>query len=444
MASIDTTRVWKGITVKESTDTSTGRMSLKSTSGSELAHSDSKSWTLDDSATFSRLYNNADLGTNVFSNNEISQTDFNQVFFNEGVPVFDGDRADILNNDDNFSSTQQANLNRTSFFDLGIPGVSDPQSRRTVNSDGNVTDLNPVGNPVSSPRNISSFTTRSIPINTSSAGVSGGGGGSMRYPVSQLPDLDYDFIQFEIYDYVNKGTLTAQNIEDRLGAKLGTITLPMVGSLGEQNSVDWGEDSLNRMQELLAGTAMDVMENPANIGNAVTDLTVGAQQMIKQNPGVERQVAAYFAGQALGVNLQARATGQVLNPNMELLFKGPRLRSFNFNFKFRPRFEEENIMIRQIIKAFKRAMAPQRSAVNLFLQTPNVFKVIYTHNGGDHPYMNYIKPCALTAFNVSYTPDNSYMTYPDGGLTGYDVQFTMSEILPIFQDDHDTVGGMGY
>ena len=58
--------------------------------------------------------------------------------------------------------------------------------------------------------------------------------------------------------------------------------------------------------------------------------------------------------------------------------------------------------------------------------------------------MNHIKPCALTAFNVSYTPDNSYMTYPDGGLTGYDVQFTMSEILPIFQDDHDTVGGMGY
>ena len=51
--------------------------------------------------------------------------------------------------------------------------------------------------------------------------------------------------------------------------------------------------------------------------------------------------------------------------------------------------------------------------------------------------MNKIKPCALRGFNVNYTPDNSYMTYGDGGLTGYDISLTFGEIEPIYANDHD-------
>ena len=34
-------------------------------------------------------------------------------------------------------------------------------------------------------------------------------------------------------------------------------------------------------------------------------------------------------------------TGQVINPNLELLFSGPNLRSFTFNFTLTPRDAEE-------------------------------------------------------------------------------------------------------
>ena len=436
MASVDTTRVWKGITVKESTDTSTGEMKLKSTSGVELASSSSSEWSLDNNAAFSRLYNN--------ENTDISVVDFDQTFFNEGVSLFNSDRSDILNNSDNFSSAFEATNSQTSFFDAGIPGISDPRTGQQVNINGDTTTANPDGGDPGSSSNISSFSTRTLPINSSSSGgSSGGGSGALRYPISQLPDLDYDFVQFEIYDYVNKGTLTANNIEDRLGSKELTITLPMVGNLGEQNSVEWGMDKINMMQEALARGAMNTMTDPGSLPTNLAELGNGIEGM-SQQPGVQRQIAAYFAGQALSVNLQARATGQVLNPNMELLFTGPRLRSFNFDFKFRPRSADESTMVRSIIKAFKKAMAPQKAADGLFLQTPNVFKIKYTHAGGDHPFMNFIKPCALTAFNVDYTPDNAYMTYSDGGLTGYDIQFSMGEIIPIYQEDHDTVGGTGY
>ena len=433
MASIETTRVWKGITVKESTDTSTGKITLKNTSGVELASSSSAEWTMENRAAFTRLYNN--------SNDDISRGEFDQLFFNKGVKKFDKDRANILNDESNYNGPKQAKNRKTSFFEAGIPGIDDPRTGRSVNSDGIITSERSDGNDPGESGNIGSFSVRSN--GPSSGSVSKSSGGSLRYPVAQLPDLDYDFVQFEIYDYVNKGNLVANEASDRLGSKLGTITLPMVGNLGEQSSVDWGEDRLNAMQAAVGQAAMKTMENVGDFGAAVGDLTQAAQGMSKQ-AGVQRQLAAYFAGQALGVNLQARSTGNVLNPNLELLFKGPKLRAFNFNFKFRPRFEAENIMVRQIIKAFKRSMAPNRTGGYLFLQTPNVFKVKYLHKGDDHPFMNHIKPCALTDFTVSYTPDNAYMTYPDGGLTGYDVQFTMGEILPIFQDDHDKVGGTGY
>lgn len=442
MASIDTTRVWGGVTVRESTDTDTARITLSSDSNQLLAHSDGSSWELDDASSFARLLNNANLDTN----QELTQEDFNQLFFNDGTSIFNRDRADILNDPSSYESPDRASSNRTAFFESGVPLVRDPKTGRTSNSDGFITDLSPTGSDEGTSGNITNFSTTSRSPNNSrsSGGSSSGAGGALRYPVSQLPDLDYDFVQFEIYDYVNKGQLTAQEPEDRLGSKLGTITLPMVGQLAESSQVDWAEDNLNKMQEMAATAAMNTMEDPSKIGQALGDLGGEAQQLIKDNPGAARNVAAYFAGQALGVNLQARSTGNVLNPNLELLFKGPKLRTFNFNFKFRPRFKEESIMVRQIIKAFKRSMAPNRAAGGLFLQTPNVFKITYTHAGEDHPFMNHIKPCALTNFNVSYTPDNSYMTYPDGGLTGYDVQFTMGEMLPIFQEDHDKVGGTGY
>ena len=295
MANIDTTRIWNGITVRESTDTSTAQITLRNTSGVDLASSSSAEWSLDNPTVFSRLFNN--------SNQDTSQVDFDQIFFNEGVDIFNGDRADILNNDGNYSSTTEAIDRRTSFFDLGIPGVTDPRTRRAVNSDGIITTIDPEGTGEDISGNITNFSTTSRPPNNSSSsgGSSRGSGSALRYPIAQLPDLDYDFVQFEIYDYVNKGQLTAQQPEDRLGSKLGTITLPMVGQLAESSQVDWASDELNKMQEMAATAAMNTMEDPSKIGQAIGDLGKEAKQLIDQNPGAARNVAAYFAGQALGL-----------------------------------------------------------------------------------------------------------------------------------------------
>ena len=143
------------------------------------------------------------------------------------------------------------------------------------------------------------------------------------------------------------------------------------------------------------------------------------------------------------------------------MFNGPTLRTFNFQFKLRPRTESESVLCRNIIKSLKRDSAPKTSVTNLFLETPNVFLIEYIYQsvgsgvaGGnlvtntEHPFMNKIKPCALTSINVNYTPDGSYMTYEtNGSMVGYDLNLTFQEIEPIYRSDQDqeyTRDNMGY
>ena len=268
------------------------------------------------------------------------------------------------------------------------------------------------------------------------------------YPET-MPDLGYDFIRFTSFKYIKAGlqVIGKESAASRIFKdKITEIMLPMLPNISESNSVDWGGDKANALQLILGQGAMGAIQGIGNmspeqfisaIGGTIDDLKSAVK-----DPQVGPAIAAYFAGQAVGANIFTRATGTVLNPNLELLFNGPTLRTFNFNFRLTPRTRTENDVIRKIIKSFKRNMAAQRSESDLFLLTPNVYRIEYIFGGttppsvqGPHPYMNKIKPCALRNFNVNYGPDGSYMTYPDGGMTCYEIQLQFGELEPIYADE---------
>jgi secreted Zn-dependent insulinase-like peptidase len=126
---------------------------------------------------------------------------------------------------------------------------------------------------------------------------------------------------------------------------------------------------------------------------------------------------------------------------MELLFTGPTLRPFNFTFKLSARGTKDRDQILQIIRFFKQGMAAQRTASQLFLKAPNTFKIRYLHKAKDHPYINYIKECALQSFTVNYTPEGNYMTFGDGLMTSYEITMQFQELEPIFNDDYSKLPG---
>jgi len=157
-------------------------------------------------------------------------------------------------------------------------------------------------------------------------------------------------------------------------------------------------------------------------------------------------IANSFAAAAAGVegqSLLSRTTGQVLNPNMELLFKGPTLRPFQFTFTLAPRDEDEAKSVISIIRFFKQGMAPIRSQSNLFLKSPHTFQLAYKFrgDGGEgrtHPFLNKFKECALQSFGVQYTPTGNYSTFSDGVMSQYNITMTFTELEPVFNDDYGT------
>jgi hypothetical protein len=278
---------------------------------------------------------------------------------------------------------------------------------------------------------------------------------TLRYPANNTGG--YDFLQ--ITTYKRKPT---ENLFGGTGFDLGdvddvavepvnapVIALPMHPGISDSNSVDWGADQLNPLQLAGARVAEGLMSglsnlDPAAAGTAALNVLKGAVGGAL-NEISENDIKAYFAGQAVGANIFTRATGKVINPNLELLFRGPQLRTFNYNYTFTPRDDAEAKVIRTIIRHFKKNMAVQRSSSGLFLETPNIFELKYIYSGGgQHPFLNKIKKCALTNFNVEYTPDGSYMTYRDGSMTSYGVTMQFSELTPIYSSNYDNSDDMGY
>ena len=332
------------------------------------------------------------------------------------------------------------------------------QTKSTPNTDI----LNPSSNEV--------FSLRPTQLNTTSKTTSSE---YMRYPEGRIPNLGYDYIQITAYKYEPVGVPKKYNDQTRKGAESrlyknpgDTIQFPMIGSISETNAVNWTDDTVNEIYNIAAGIAYQSINTSGNpleaLGKAGAEVISSVRDMVATEE-TKKAIVAYFAGQAANVpNILQRAEGKMINNNLELLFNGPSLRSFNFSFQLRPRTKSEASLIRAIIRSLKKNSAPVRSPDFMFLETPKIFRIQYIYNTGErdladdaaalsndteHPYMNKIKPCALTGLNVNYTPEGSYMTYEDGGsMTGYDLNLTFKEIEPIYADDHELTPAesMGY
>ena len=286
----------------------------------------------------------------------------------------------------------------------------------------------------------------------------------LRYPIKNN-DGEFDFLKITEFQYQPPQLSTIQSnrnfgsesTETRIKEYGGTVCLPMHPGISDSNSVGWGDDSLNPIQAAFGQVASNAIEkvsdikNATDVGNALKGIMEGGIDVFK-TLGAEgsagNYIKQYFAGQAVGANIVGRTTGLVLNPNLELLFTGPNLRTFSYSYKLTPRDSKESEEIKKIILFFKKAMAVQKSNTSLFLKTPSVFKLeyIYGKNGGQHPFLNKIKTCALTSFNVDYTPDGTYMTYnDDGSMTSYNISMSFSELEPIYRKDYDdNLADMGF
>jgi hypothetical protein len=333
-----------------------------------------------------------------------------------------------------------------------------------------------VGAPIGSEAYTTAATQNAYANAYGSANVSAGtasntGPYSFRYPKKRL-DNTADYLEIKVFDYVPGGfelgpPIQSQTARQRLKAKQsspkGYILLPIPQNVSDNISVTWGEDNINSVEAALFSVGS------AAINESPLTAYTKAVETIKQKAGQgltdleQKALNNYISARAVNIassnvtptGYVSRTTGAVLNSNLELLFQGVNLRTFQFTFDMAPRSDDEAREIKQIIKTFKREMSARsgpagsaNSNVGLFITAPSLFQLTYKSGPRKHPFLNTFKPCALTDIAVNYTASGTYATYEDGSPVHIQMGLTFKEINPVYSEDYENEEeaktGVGY
>ena len=243
---------------------------------------------------------------------------------------------------------------------------------------------------------------------------------------------------------LNNANMSALSLDGRKRMEIdkrlvGHITLPIPDGVTDQNKVDFGGGTMNALQVGGAEVALDfLLRGVGKAGETAGD--VFKQAAIDKN--VQQAIGGLLASAGVGIDaneLLARTQGNINNNNLELLFKGPTLRPFTFQFNLSPRDVQEAGQVQKIIRAFKQSSSVQRTPGGIFLATPNTYKLEFIDGktSSTHRFLPKIKECALLGVNVNYMPDNSYMTYENSSMVAYNLQLAFQEMEPIFNDDYE-------
>jgi hypothetical protein len=292
---------------------------------------------------------------------------------------------------------------------------------------------------------------------------------TLRYPYKKLTDSD-DYLVIKIVQYKAPGIssgadnfsfrTSTQSLQNNIKTPESIILLPIPQNVQDQNSVGWGDGSLNAFELAGAEAVSGVIRSEKYIdalgkafGNFASKFAASAV-----TGNLQDQTTSLFSAAALqtmGANVQtsdlvSRTTGQVLNPNMELLFKGVSLREFAFEYDLAPRDGNEAKEIKKIITTLKRAMAPRTSSDNstgsgLFISAPRVFQLEYRSGNKKHPFLHSFKPMAMKGMSVNYTGSGNYSVYGDSTPIHMKISMNFQELNPIYFEDYsDKDTGVGY
>ena len=168
-----------------------------------------------------------------------------------------------------------------------------------------------------------------------------------------------------------------------------------------------------------------INQNPGNIKGASTQalqnlspfvLSVLGQQNKQLNAGI------------------IAATQMVQNPMLELLYTSPSFRTFQFDFMFYPRDEQEATEVQKILDKLRFHQAPEiaENTNSFFLVPPSEFDIKFYYNGKENDNIPKISTCVLQTITVDYAPNgfSAYEVqnepYPSIGRTGMPVAIRLN------------------
>lgn len=283
----------------------------------------------------------------------------------------------------------------------------------------------------------------------------------LQYPL-ELQNGMNDYVVFTSQEYRSNQASSGQNFggPPSQGAAIA-LYMPTTTPAVKQGA-NWGEASFSgpagkllRNASTQAASAIDAAAMPTSFeeGKAMGRKMVDeAKSFFKENSRdvgkAAKQVAVGAAASLSGIEanqLLALQRGEIYNPNVELLYKGPKLRGFSFTFTFVPKSQPEARVINNIILEFKKWSAPSDTGNGMY-KVPHIWQVKYMMGGSVNPNMNAFKRAALTDVAVQNNQGmNMHMSFDDGMPIITTLSLNFTEVDVITREDHLSSGtNVGY
>ena len=279
----------------------------------------------------------------------------------------------------------------------------------------------------------------------------------LQYPLDMNTGLT-DFISFQPEEYrANTGRGAGANAAGPPPAGSNQVILympnstPTMANTNSWDQVDFVGPLGAAKRDFFASTTKALMDvnfgNAGSVGSTYVDDLKNQITRLKETGGGAAKQGLLQAGAGLvnqsPTTLLAISKGQIYNPNVELIYQGPKLRSFQFDFMLIAKSEAENTRVNEIILEFKRSSSPAPNG-GMF-EIPYVYNINYMTNGVPNRNMNRFKKSALISVATEANPTTDmHVSHIGGAPVAHSLSLTFQEVDIITREDHDQARGQGF
>jgi len=238
------------------------------------------------------------------------------------------------------------------------------------------------------------------------------------------------------------GLGTGFTVDPPTSSTKSIISLYMPDSLVARYDAQYDEMSLTKDLGT-AVTTLRAIDSTLNAGGGGNGLT-GNPAAVQAAVGILPNVPGVDIGN-LGTLLQ-RAQGYALNPQLQMVYRGTGLRTFNLSFTFTPKSQKEALDVNNIINQFRFYASPslgQRiggtigaTTNSMFLIPPSLFDIEFYVNEKRSEYLPRYGRCILDNMDVNHAP-NGFAAYGDGSMVQTTLELSFKEMDILTRDSFD-------
>ena len=162
------------------------------------------------------------------------------------------------------------------------------------------------------------------------------------------------------------------------------------------------------------------------------------------DPGTIQAATNILSNLGGGVNFEnigsllLKAQGYALNPQVQMIYRGTGLRTFQLTFTFTPKSQNEADTVNSIINQFRFYSSPSLSSAgnptgSMFLVPPSQFGIQFFVNGQESNVLPKYGKCVLTSIDINDSP-NGFAVYNDGSMVQRQVNLSFKELDMLTRD----------